>query len=74
MNNRLTQYYRCPESYINIAQKGDLSKNSGYFRFGADMVCYGQCAGLRPASSPSSVTGDALAEMSSDRGTILPAI
>src|SRR5271170_8447921 len=70
MNNSLIQYYRCPESYVKIAQKGDLSKNSGYFRFGADLVCYGQCSGLLPSNSPRSTMGDAHSGMSSDGGTI----
>jgi hypothetical protein len=70
MNNSLAQYYRCPDSYINIVQKGELSENSGYFRFGADTVCYGRCAGLHPSGLPGSAMQDALPGMSSERGTI----
>ncbi len=29
----------------------NLTGNSGYFRFGSDVICYGQCASGKPASS-----------------------
>jgi len=70
MNNSLVQYYRCPESYVSIAQQGTLSENSGYFRFGADIVCYGRCSGLRPSASPGAPLENALRGVSSERGTV----
>jgi hypothetical protein len=70
MNKSLAQYYRFPESFVNIVQKGTLSEDSGYFRFGADLVCYGRCSGLHPSASPNSMLGDALKEVSSERGTV----
>lgn len=39
----LLDYYRCPEDFVTMFLTGDLSADSGYFRFGAN-VCYGQSA------------------------------
>lgn len=38
----VAQYYRCPESYVRFEISGSLSSESGYFKFGNDVVCYGQ--------------------------------
>ncbi len=71
MNNSLAEYYRCPESYINISQRGDLSKSPGYFRFGSEITCYGRCSGLRPSGSASSALDDALPDVRCERGTVV---
>jgi hypothetical protein len=71
MDNYIAQYYRCPESYVNVAQEGSLSENNGYFRFGADIVCYGRCSGLRLSDSPGSALEDALLGTVDEGATIL---
>src|ERR1700733_4790250 len=50
MSDCLTQYFRCPEDYVNLGLSGSPSERDGYFRFG-DSICYGRCGGLRPSSS-----------------------
>lgn len=45
----LTEFYKCPEHLIDLAVREDLSANSGYFRFGSDAICFGQCASVSPA-------------------------
>ncbi len=62
MNNALTQYYRCPEEYIKIAVKGAPAGEAGYFRFGENLVCYGQTSGKNPARSPLGPLSDAYGE------------
>jgi hypothetical protein len=42
MNRLLLDYYRCPEEYGNFALTGRLSRDSHYFLFGLDTICYGQ--------------------------------
>ena len=37
----LVDHYRCPERLVTMALAGDLSSDSGYFRFGTG-VSYGQ--------------------------------
>ena len=47
----LTEHFRCPDTYIDLAVGRDLSAKSGYFRFGADAICFGQCSSAAPAHS-----------------------
>lgn len=49
-NKELLAAYRCPEEFCSHSVADKLSFNSGYFRFGAD-VLYGQCVGL-PSEDP----------------------
>jgi hypothetical protein len=73
MNNCFTQFYRCPERYGRLALKGSLSETSGYFRFGRDVVCYGQCSGRRPSDSPADDLYDVSPDVSIEEGmTYLP--
>ena len=63
MTNCLTQYYRCPEKYVQSSVKGPLSAASGYFRFGKGATCYGAYYGSQPHESPNGVLRDALADV-----------
>ena len=48
MQADLTEYFRCPEEFVAFTPASNLSEDSGYFRFGADTVCYGRSsAGFR---------------------------
>jgi len=48
VNQEVLQYYRCPEEFVNFALSGDLSEDSGFFRFGKDALCFGEsCSGFR---------------------------
>lgn len=46
----LVDYYRCPEQFVKMALAGELSADSGYFRFGPN-ICYGQssCGSRSPS-------------------------
>lgn len=61
MNNSLLEYYRCPEQYVSLALEGPLSKGSGYFKFGQNIL-YGRICGGCPAVSPSGKLRDVLPE------------
>jgi len=56
----LSAYYRCPASLDGVAQPAELDGDRGYFRFGADTVCYGRLAGGGVAVSPETVSRDAM--------------
>lgn len=70
MNDSVSEYYRCPESYVRLSLRGPLSESDGYFNFGAGTTCYGRCAGHSPSSSPGDVLHDVLADATLDRGTV----
>ena len=62
VNRALTDYYRCPDRFANFVLAGDLSEDSGYFRFGKEAICYGRTAlGFRsrlPANGLYDALGD----------------
>ena len=69
----VTQYYRCPESYIRFASKEPLGPRSGYFQFGKGATCYGSYCGHQPAPDPTGPLHDALRDVVIEGGrTYLP--
>jgi peptidoglycan/xylan/chitin deacetylase (PgdA/CDA1 family) len=44
LNKILSDYYRVPEDGLGRVCAAQPSGEAGYFRFGSDAVCYGQCA------------------------------
>lgn len=69
MSKCLSDYYRCPERYVQLALKGALSKAKGYFRFGGDAVCYGRYSGRRVSDSCSHTLHDAFSDTTTEDGT-----
>ena len=48
LSQPLLDRYRCPENFLDFELSGDLSGDTGYFRFGPDAICYGRsCSGKR---------------------------
>jgi len=43
-NRALLDYYRCPDDLVDLRRSEDTRSNSGYFRLGAEIICYGHCA------------------------------
>jgi len=71
MNTALIDHYRCPDSVADFALTGSLSDDTGYFRFGQDMICYGQSAlGFR-ASRADAVLYDVLNDVTTHGSTVL---
>lgn len=44
MNQILSDYFRIPEDRLSRVRTAQLSGQTGFFRFGSETVCYGQCA------------------------------
>jgi glycosyltransferase involved in cell wall biosynthesis len=55
----LRDRYRCPDDLGHFVVDGDLSRDSGYFRFGSHAICYGQCSSSVPATLATSTLHDA---------------
>jgi hypothetical protein len=49
MNRVLLDYFRCPDDFADIDVNGSLSSEQGFFRFGHDTICFGQCSGASPS-------------------------
>lgn len=43
MSNAFVDHYRTPDRFGNFSLAAHLRAGTGYFRFGDDVVCYGQC-------------------------------
>jgi len=56
----LTDHFRCPDDFLDLTVSGDLSADSGYFRFGADALCYGQLSSATPSAKVTGPLHDAL--------------
>ncbi len=50
LNRAIVEQYRCPEDLLDWELSGTLSEDAGYFRFGANTVCYGHssCGSRQP--------------------------
>jgi hypothetical protein len=65
----LIDYYRCPEEFVTMSLAGELSADSGYFRFGPN-TCYGRSSlGTRNAS-PGDRLYDTLPALTTDAGLL----
>ena len=53
----LVDYYRCPEEFVKMSLAGELSADSGYFRFGPN-ICYGQSSYGTRSSVPAGALDD----------------
>lgn len=51
MSLQFQEHFRCPDAVGAFQVSNELSPSSGFFRFGSDVTCYGQAAGVRVASS-----------------------
>ena len=62
--------YRCPENLLDFALSAPLSSDEGYFRFGANSICYGRssCGTRQPAIHTSMY--DVLDDVRIDNGTL----
>ena len=73
MDNCIAQYYRCPEGYVQLKVDGTLSGESGYFRFGSDVVCFGQLCKETPSPIANEKLYDAISHAVARNGiTYLP--
>ncbi len=62
----LAAYYRCPAGPGGLVSPADLDGQCGYFRFGADTVCYGRLSGGVPGERPNEASVDALEAVRAD--------
>ncbi|MGH9468982.1 MAG: hypothetical protein ACRD1N_01405 [Terriglobia bacterium] len=53
-------FYRCPESFGSIAPPASVGPDSGYFRFGPDLICFGRCASGQSSRIPENGLYDAM--------------
>jgi len=59
-------HYRCPETFATFTLSGELSEDSGYFRFGPDAICFGQSSSGFRAGHATDELYDALTDVALD--------
>ena len=65
----LIDYYRCPADLVTMSLSGELSADSGYFRFGSN-ICYGQSSIGARAPGPRDALYDTLPALTSEDGRL----
>jgi len=58
LGKALLDYFKCPEGFVDFALRGDLCPGEGYFRFGPDLICFGQSSLGYYADVPAKATCD----------------
>jgi hypothetical protein len=67
----LTDHFRCPEEFAALTVRESHAATPGYFRFGNDAICYGQCSSGRPATTVNEPLHDALQDVEINGSTVL---
>ena len=57
-NHQLVEHFQCPEALGHFKLAGKLGPNRGYFRFGSEILCYGQASAGKVVRSPKSPLDD----------------
>src|SRR5260370_33942340 len=63
-NQALVDYYRCPEGTGDFVLTGKLADGSGFFRFGPEVICYGQSCSPVSAQAAGAGLHDSLQDVS----------
>ena len=66
MNSAFLDHYRCPETFATFTLSGELSEDSGYFRFGPDAICFGRSSSGFRAGHATDELYDALTDVALD--------
>ena len=66
MKSAFLDHYRCPETFATFTLSGELSEDSGYFRFGPDAICFGQSSSGFRAGHATDELYDALTDVAAD--------
>jgi peptidoglycan/xylan/chitin deacetylase (PgdA/CDA1 family) len=70
LNRALIDRYKCAESVANFSLAGELSEDTGFFRFGQEAICYGQSAAGFRSIHPTDSLYDAAQDVQVDGATI----
>src|SRR5258708_20680495 len=73
MNNQFLEYFRCPANYVDFRLRGQPMPDSGFFRVGPDLTCYGRLSGAHTSRDSSGRLEDVLSAVRVERNTsVLP--
>jgi hypothetical protein len=70
MNVSLLEYFRCPEQFTELGISGSLSAETGFFKFGRGITCYGKCSVSAPSPDVVQVCPDVSDSVRFDGGRL----
>ena len=70
LNRALIDRYRCAESVATFGLAGELSEDTGFFRFGQEAICYGQSVSGFRSIHPGESLYDAAQDVTVEGSTI----
>jgi len=70
MDRVILERYRCPGQLIEMSLRAPLSTQQGYFRFGRDILCYGQSCSVTAPHSADRDLPDLLDEVRTDEAVL----
>lgn len=70
MNDTFLDFYRCPEMFATFTLAAALHTEPGYFRFGPDVICFGQCLSGHSCRFPDTGLHDSLKDISFNHASI----
>jgi hypothetical protein len=60
MNKQFLEYFRCPANYVDFRLNGELVSETGFFRVGPDLTCYGRVSAGQTSPDFSNPLNDVL--------------
>jgi hypothetical protein len=63
LNHLLMEHFRCPDPGLSLESRASGESRAGFFRFGGDVVCYGQLGGASTSPEGREPLHDALADV-----------
>jgi hypothetical protein len=66
----MLDYFKCPDGLVDFALAGELSSDSGYFRFGPHVTCYGRSFRGSRGSHPRTPLYDSLIDVREEYGKL----
>jgi len=70
MSSVLVDRYRCSEEFDVFSAPKEFSHEAGYFRFGPEAICYGQCSSGKPAHFVTDALHDASQQVTMTGGSV----
>jgi hypothetical protein len=69
MERLFLEYFNCPLQYVDLRLSADVAPGSGFFRFGPDLVCYGQVSTGRTHRESSGTLEDVFSRVHVEKST-----
>ena len=70
MERSFLEYFHCPPTYVDLRLRADVAPSSGFFRFGPDLICYGQLSSGRTQRESSGTLEDVFSRVHVEKSMV----